>query len=76
MVIDVLISTLTSIGHCGSKHWLNFGGDWEPTERKAKNMFSNSIKQTNEKIVARDVIINKLSFVSVKADINWERGIS
>lgn len=39
-------------------------------------MFSNSIKQTNEKIVARDVIINKLSFVSVKADINWERGIS
>ena len=39
-------------------------------------MFSNSIKKTNEKIVARDVIINKLSFVSVKADINWERGIS
>lgn len=39
-------------------------------------MFSNSIKQTNEEIVARDVIINKLSFVSVKADINWERGIS
>ena len=39
-------------------------------------MFSNSIKQTYEKIVARDVIINKLSFVSVKADINWERGIS
>lgn len=39
-------------------------------------MFSNSIKQTNEEIVARDVVINKLSFASVKADINWERGIS
>lgn len=37
-------------------------------------MFSNSIKQTNEEIVAKDAIINKLSFVSVKADINWGRG--